>query len=201
LLKNILAHGDTGLGTFNKLQGEMIILDGVIYRSTADQVISTPDIDTTQTPFAAVTKFEPEETATASFANYSDFTAQLPSWFNSSVTNHFISYRLDGHFTLRVRAPGGQNFPLEPIANVTARQTEWDFDNIEGTMVGFRTPAYAANINAAGDHLHFISADRTKGGHVLSFRSVGDVSVKAAKVDTFTVEVPRGGEYDQVILD
>ena len=36
-------------------------------------------------------------------------------------------------------------------------------------MVGFRVPAYAASLNVAGFHLHFLTADRKGGGHVLDF--------------------------------
>jgi len=199
-LSTVLTHGDLGLGTFPSLQGEMIIVDGVAYRGTAAGVVELPDPERTQTPFAAITKFEPDVSVRAAIANFSDFTAQLPSWFPAPVAHHFMSYRLDGTFTLRIRAPAGQEYPGEPLANVTARQTEFSYENIEGTMVGFRTPKYAANVNAAGDHLHFISADRKRGGHVLEFKTVGEASVKLAKMDTYTVTIPPDGQFDEVSL-
>ncbi|HET9184774.1 MAG TPA: acetolactate decarboxylase, partial [Solirubrobacterales bacterium] len=43
--------------------------------------------------------------------------------------------------------------------------------DVEGTMLGFRFPTYVEGIEVAGYHLHFISADRGRGGHVLDSRS------------------------------
>jgi acetolactate decarboxylase len=43
----------------------------------------------------------------------------------------------------------------------------FEFNNIKGTLIGFRCPAYIQGVYAPGFHLHFISEDRQKGGHVL----------------------------------
>lgn len=201
LLSSVLAHGDFGLGTWQRIDGEMVVLDGVAYRATADGKVSTPNPNTTQSPFAAVTRFVPESHGTGSIANFSDFTARLPSWYTKgNLTNHFASYRLDGTWNLRIRAPGGQNATLEPIAAVVARQTEFNYTNISGTMVGFRTPKYAAEINAVGDHLHFVSDDRKVAGHVLQFASVGNVTIQVAKVLRYAVEVPVFDEYEEAVF-
>lgn len=39
--------------------------------------------------------------------------------------------------------------------------------DISGSLVGFKFPAYADGINVAGYHFHFVSDDRSVGGHVL----------------------------------
>jgi acetolactate decarboxylase len=39
-----------------------------------------------------------------------------------------------------------------------------------GSLVGFRFPQYAQGINVAGYHFHFITEDRSAGGHVLDCR-------------------------------
>ncbi|MDV3301034.1 acetolactate decarboxylase [Mycobacterium avium] len=39
-VRELLRHGDFGLGTFNRLDGEMLVLDGVCYQLRADAVIS-----------------------------------------------------------------------------------------------------------------------------------------------------------------
>jgi alpha-acetolactate decarboxylase len=201
LVKNLLDKGNMGLGTFDSLVGEMIVVDGVAYHAKDDKTVTIADPETVETPFAAVTNFKPDVETKATVANFSAFSELVPTWFNSSTTNHFVAYRLDGTFTLRIRAPGGQCYALESLADVSSRQTEWDYENITGTMVGFRTPQYAANINAAGDHLHFITEDRTIAGHVLKFQSVGELNVKAAKLDRYHVEIPASGEIDQVDME
>src|SRR3954447_27053042 len=52
-------HGDLGLGTLNRLDGEMIALDGEFFRADGDGFV-TPVAADAATPFAVVTRFEPE---------------------------------------------------------------------------------------------------------------------------------------------
>lgn len=202
LIKDVLKYGGLGLGTFGGLRGEMIVLDGIVYHGLPTGEIATPDPTTTETPFMAVTNFAPEAEATVSIANLSDFSAQLPTWFgNVSIRNQFVSYRMDGTFTLRIRAPPGQAYPLEDLASVSSRQIEWSHANLTGTMVGFHTPQYAAQVNAAGDHLHFISEDRRIGGHVLEFHTVGDAHIQLSRMTRYHVEVPTDGEFSEIDLE
>jgi acetolactate decarboxylase len=60
-LATLKEKGDFGLGTFNSLDGEMVLLDGQFYRITAAGIVERPD-PATKTPFAAVTSFEPDLT-------------------------------------------------------------------------------------------------------------------------------------------
>jgi acetolactate decarboxylase len=39
---------------------------------------------------------------------------------------------------------------------------------VEGTLVGLRGPAYVKGLGVPGWHWHFLTRDRTRGGHVLS---------------------------------
>src|SRR5438132_7080236 len=51
-------HGDFGLGTFDHLDGEMVMLDGQIYQITSDGRVSAVD-ERALTPFACVTFYAP----------------------------------------------------------------------------------------------------------------------------------------------
>jgi acetolactate decarboxylase len=44
-----------------------------------------------------------------------------------------------------------------------------DFNDITGTLAGFRPPDYEQGIFVAGYHLHFVNEPRTRGGHALDF--------------------------------
>jgi acetolactate decarboxylase len=57
-----------------------------------------------------------------------------------------------------------------PLVQAAAVQPEFQFQDISGTLVGFWTPEYAKTLNVPGYHLHFISADRARGGHLLQCR-------------------------------
>jgi acetolactate decarboxylase len=67
-------------------------------------------------------------------------------------------------------------------------------------MVGFRLPDYARGIGAEGYHLHFISADREQGGHVLSARTQR-VTVAIDLSGELHVELPPGIDLDASELD
>ena len=53
----------------------------------------------------------------------------------------------------------------------------FDLADVEGTMVGFRFPDYSEGIEVSGYHLHFITADRTRGGHVLACHPTSAVAM------------------------
>ena len=60
-IRDLLIHGDFGLGTFNSLDGEMLVLESVCYQLRSDGSAAIADLDE-QTPFAAVTWFHPDHT-------------------------------------------------------------------------------------------------------------------------------------------
>jgi len=70
---------------------------------------------------------------------------------------------------------------------------------VEGTMLGFRFPSYAEGIEVGGYHLHFISADRSRGGHVLESRS-GELRVRIDPSDDLHVELPPRVELEDLEL-
>lgn len=197
LIENMLKFGDLGLGTFLCLRGEMIVLDGVVYHATSDGVVSTPDPAETKTPFMAITRFEPEVETSQNITNLAEFGKQIFTWWPEgiSIRNLFVSIRIDGTFSLRIRSAAGQDFPMETLFATSARQVEWEYKNIKGTIVGFHTPTYAYAINEVGDHLHFISDDRKIGGHILEFKSEGEAEVKLARLPAHYIDRPTDGEF------
>lgn len=159
-------HGDFGLGTFNALDGEMIVLDGQVYQASADGTARLPAVEI-ETPFAAVTFFEADQHATirGSMA-CADLYAELDVLLPDADLPQAI--RIDGTFaSLKVRAPHRESQPYPPLAEALADQAVFDHENIAGTLVGFHLPDALAGVNATGYHFHFISADRQTGGHVL----------------------------------
>ena len=159
-------HGDFGLGTFNGLDGEMVAVDGRFYH-LRDDGGATPVHPDERTPFAAVTFFEAETTRVlegplARSALEAAADALAPSG------NLFYAVRVDGAFARVItRTVAMQHAPYPPLTEVTAHEQVTTFDGVEGTLAGFRTPDYAQGIGIAGYHLHFITAARDAGGHVL----------------------------------
>jgi acetolactate decarboxylase len=166
-------HGDLGLGTLNHLDGEMIALDGEFFCADVDGEVSRVPPEE-RTPFAVVTRFEPtvEERLSKEELTHEELLAQIDALLPAGASSAAI--RLDGRFELvRARSVPRQEPPYRPLTEVVADQHVFELAEVEGTMLGFRFPAYAEGIEVGGYHLHFISADRCRGGHVLDSRSRG----------------------------
>ncbi len=165
-------HGDLGLGTLNRLDGEMIALDGEFFRADVDGEVQ-PIPAAEKTPFAVVTRFEAEiDVRLEGPLSHDELLATLDRLVPEAASSCAI--RLDGRFELvRARSVPAQSPPYRPLTEVVADQHVFELGEVDGTMLGFRFPAYAEGIEVGGYHLHFISADRGRGGHVLDSRSDG----------------------------
>ena len=182
-------HGDLGLGTLNGLDGEMIALDGEFFRADVDGGIHRVGPGE-RTPFAVVTRFEPtvDERLSAAGRSHEELLACLDELVPADASSCAI--RLDGRFDLvRARSVPRQSPPYRPLTEVVADQHVFELVDVEGTMLGFRFPSYAEGIEIGGYHLHFISADRSRGGHVLGSLT-GELRVRIDPSDDLHVELP-----------
>ncbi|MGC1851714.1 MAG: acetolactate decarboxylase [Solirubrobacterales bacterium] len=183
-------HGDLGLGTLNGLDGEMIALDGRFYRADVDGAVSEVETDV-RTPFAVVTRFEAAiERRIDGPLDHRGLLAQLDETIPAGTASCAI--RLDGRFELvRARSVPAQTPPYRPLTEVVTEQHVFELVDVEGTMLGFRFPEYAEGIEVGGYHLHFISVDRKRGGHVLASRSSG-LRAQLDPSSELHVELPPG---------
>ncbi|MBE6499363.1 MAG: acetolactate decarboxylase, partial [Methanobrevibacter thaueri] len=75
-VEDLKTHGDTGLGTFEGVNGEMIILDGVVYQAAADGSINVMQ-DNETVPFATITNFDEDgKIDDISAKDFDDLTGQ-----------------------------------------------------------------------------------------------------------------------------
>ncbi|MDY6830927.1 MAG: acetolactate decarboxylase [Thermodesulfobacteriota bacterium] len=164
----LVKHGNLGIGTFDRLDGEMVVADGVVYQVRADGEVYAADKALT-TPFAAVCRFSPDRTvAFAPGATYEQVQATLDSAARN--TNLFCAIDISGTFSrMHTRSVPAQIKPYPPLARVTANQPGFVMENVSGRVVGFRCPAYVKGVGVPGYHLHFITDDHTRGGHIPGF--------------------------------
>ena len=73
-------------------------------------------------------------------------------------------------------------------------QATFEFKNVTGTIAGFRSPDYAQGISVGGYHLHFITSDRTGGGHVLDLMSE-DATLAIDHSSGLHVELPETAAF------
>ena len=186
----LLEHGDFGLGTFEDLDGEMVILDGQIYQTTDRVRHRTDDF---LVPFASVTHFRARSPFEIDkVARLRDI--ELACDQQRISDNLFYALRLDGIFeTIHARAVHAvaQNTRLLDAAKT---QSEFHFENTEGTLVGFWSPRYSSSFSIPGYHLHFISKDRTKGGHLLDC-SARKLKARVQVLSEYDIRLPDSGPF------
>lgn len=195
----IKKHGDFGIGTFDALEGEMIVVDGVVYQAKSDGMIY-PVPDNASTPFAIVTFFEPDFNATTGrLMNFSEFSSDMITRLPSQ--NMIYAVRMQGTFPhIKVRAIPAQQKPYPTLTDAAKNQSVYFYDDARGTVVGFYTPVFFKGINVAGYHLHFISDARHTGGHILDFEVPVSTAVGYDITPEFDMLLPTTGAFIGVDL-
>lgn len=190
-------HGDTGIGTFNGLNGELVMVDGEVYRVAGDGSVAVVSDDET-IPFSNVTFMDADETKEfKAILDYETLCDELNKLVEEKGKNRFYVIRIDGKFSeANVRSVNAQDEPYEPLVDVLEYdQTFFDYEEIEGTIVGIYCPPYMSDLNAVGWHMHFISEDREKGGHVLGL-SIEDAVLSIDDTAGFQMQVPQNEMFD-----
>jgi acetolactate decarboxylase len=184
----VTRHGDFGIGCCDSLGGEVVLLDGVLYECTLGDT-PTPMAPDEILPFADLCRFPDAATAVSvDGADLAGVTAAVERGLASR--NLFHAVRWDGVVaSVRTRVTPRQQHPFRPLPEVTREQIETVTEGVEGTLVGFWAPAIYQGIAVAGLHLHFLSADRRVGGHVLDV-TVGDGDLRVAAFARFDLHLP-----------
>jgi acetolactate decarboxylase len=190
--KVLLNYGDFGLGTFEHLDGEMIILDGAIYQVRSDGTVSKI-VDEVGTPFAVVVPFVADRDAKVEHASSLEEVTAICDRFRDSE-NLFYAFRIDGYFSCVHTRAMRATFDGLPLAKAAAIQPEFEFTDIKGTLVGIWAPMYSSALNVAGYHFHFLSEDRSKGGHLLGC-SGNNLRVAVERLNHLYLSLPESEEF------
>jgi len=185
-------YGDTGIGTFNSLDGEMIALNGQFYQIKSNGVAYLAD--NLKTPCAFVTFFETDKKLQlASGMSFEAFTSKMDSIIPTK--NIFYAIKIEGEFkSVKTRSVPRQEKPYKKFVEVAKTQPIFDFKNVKGVMVGFRCPPFVKGINVPGYHLHFLTKNKKAGGHVLSFE-IANAVLKIDETRGFTLLLPKDKEF------
>ncbi|HEV7733572.1 MAG TPA: acetolactate decarboxylase [Candidatus Binatia bacterium] len=184
----LLEHGDFGLGTFEGIDGEMVVLDGRCFQVRDDGTVRAA-ADTAPTPFAVVTRFRAEHTASVpSVDDLAGLLAHVDAMRTSD--NVFYAVRVEGTFPHVHTRAMCRTADGVPLAEAAAHQPEFQLRDVEGTCVGFWSPDYARTFEVPGHHLHFLTRDASAGGHVLGL-SGRDLRVQVQTLHDFRVALPE----------
>ncbi|QSH41680.1 acetolactate decarboxylase [Lentisphaerota bacterium ZTH] len=165
----LLSYGDYGVGALSKLDGEFTLVDGEFYVTNIEgKLIPVKPQD--EVCFSTVVDFRPKAKV---MINNPMTKEELNKYIDTVEQNPNIFYAvvIKGEFaTITTRSLPPQKPPYQPLDEVIKRQVVHNMSNLKGTLVGFRFPAYAGKFNVAGYHYHFVSEEKTKGGHVKDFK-------------------------------
>lgn len=201
-VRELLEHGDIGLGTFEDVNGEMIVVDGQCFRATEDGTVweANPDMGV---PFASVAKagnasgFEVEDINDIEKLK-EVLTLKIEEDFG---LNSMHIARIDGEFRcVCARSESAYRSHHVDLKDILAQtQRDFRFENIAGTLVCLYYPDYMDGINAPGWHVHFLSKDRTKGGHVFDL-AVASGKIRLTKISHIEIQLPSEPAFDTYSL-
>lgn len=162
----IRKKGDFGIGTFEGLDGQMVILNGKIYQIKDDGIAYLPD-DTIKVPYVAITCFQPDFSYLLDKEVHFDGLTEV---LDKILIDRSIFYaiKVQGKFKhLKVWGGYKQSKPYLPLKEVLRLPIPtFDLFNVEATLVGFWCPQFAEGLNVPGYHFHCVTLNERAGGHV-----------------------------------
>ncbi|WNZ28995.1 MAG: acetolactate decarboxylase [Candidatus Bathyarchaeota archaeon] len=186
--RELAEHGDFGIGTFDKLDGEMIAVDRVFYQIPFDGNPKQVDPNMTA-PYATVTFFDADETKTLiGPVNYSEIQTNILSFMPKK--NAIYAIKISGNcLYAQTRSVHAQTKPYPIIADVVKNQSVFDLTNVSATAVGFWFPSSMDGIDYAGFHFHLITDDHSAGGHLLEF-IIENATIEIDQINNFNLILP-----------
>ena len=201
-VEELLEHGDTGLGTFEGVGGEMIVVDGHCYCAANDGSVTESD-PKTGVPFAAVTKMKDgREIGLDNIADIEELKTKLDIAIEEDFgLNSMHIVKIVGRFK-KVSARSEAEYKSHHVSLkdiLSKSQKDFFFNDIDGTLVCVYYPDYMDSINAKGWHLHFVSDDHSCGGHVFDV-SVDKSKAVINKISNLNIQLPTEPVFDTYSL-
>ena len=187
-------HGNYGIGTFNALDGEMVLYEGECYKVNSDSKVIKVG-DSGKTPFAAVCNFVPDTIfKIGRTLNLKEIKHYVDSVMPSG--NLLYAYKISGSFdSILIRSVPKQQKPYVRLIEAYKAQGVYTFTHLDGILFGYKFPHYLKDVNMDDYHLHFLADDKSKGGHLLNCRILnGEVAV--AYIRNFQLQLPDNNYFN-----
>ncbi|WP_026389718.1 acetolactate decarboxylase [[Acholeplasma] multilocale] len=182
--KELFQKGDHGLGTFDRLDGEMLAIDGEYFKLTSDGNAEKVNPNST-TPYAAVCNFKPNCTKSGLTLEDEDKLSNMVNeYIEVNGSQNIYAIKIIGWFEeVNTRAVAKQFKPYKKLNIASKEQTIHSIVKEQGTIFGFVTPKYLNTLSVEGMHLHFINEDKNKGGHLFNFKNARIETLEISKID------------------
>lgn len=199
-IAELKSRGNVGLGSFNRLDGEMVMLDSTVYKVNENGLVTVSAEDELMV-YANAAFFEEDYSfeipSVASFEMFRQILGdRLPS------RNYFYAFKVSGDFKkMKCGGLAKQSPPYtEGLDVLIPNRPIYEREDFKGTLVGFFCPAFIGDINVAGFHFHFISDDKKFGGHVMEFEAA-NLKVSLDEMRQYDFMLPESSDFPQVQFD
>jgi acetolactate decarboxylase len=199
-LGKLKTKGDFGIGTFNRVDGELIVDQGTVYKISYDGSIhEMPDTDSTSIAFVKFFKADTSFTISGKTVTLDQIEKQLMAGLPA---NEMYAIRMKGDFSkLTSRAPGAATKPYPTLKDhLATKQFLFNLSNTSGVVVGFLLPGYLAKVNVPGFHFHYLADDHKSGGHIFDF-TTNNLTIEIDKIQGYSVELNTNADFDKVSLE
>lgn len=196
-VRELLRHADTGIGVGAALDGAVILEDGVAYRAMVDGRIAVMQPEN-GIAFAAAMAFD-ENAPDVELKNIGSIESlrQALEPFVSSNRNIFYLIKVGGIFNaVHLCSWATCRKPYPTLADAAKNQHEFCFENTHGNVIAVWCPQYLSGICLPGWHFHYLSSDKTQGGHILDL-SVDRLHMKIHRIEHFDLTLPQNTEFAQ----
>lgn len=190
---DMLKKGQFGLGTADNLDGELVALDGVVYKIELDGSLIKAPADLSA-PYMTMFKFNPSKHIVLKEVNS---LAELGEKLTAQMTskNSFYAYKITGTFShLKMASAEKVENDSVPLMEYLKTRVMYTKENIKGTLVGLYTPEYLGNISIPGMHFHFVSSDKKLGGHLEGI-SFEQVNVDIEEINKINLTLPQVAKF------
>jgi acetolactate decarboxylase len=187
-----------GVGTFQKLNGEMTAIDGQFYQIRANgqlNVVTPQEL----TPFVEIANISLDKSI--KLVNVNDYQS-LQQLLVKNFPDRNIPYaiRIDGKFNIvKLRDVKEQHKPYPTLQIATKDESLFQLSQVQGSVVGFWFPSYWERIGVPGFHLHFVTTDKKMGGHILEI-SIRYATLYVTPIHNVSIYLPRNKEFSEADL-
>ena len=109
--------------------------------------------------------------------------------------NIFYMLKATGTFgKMHVRSCYACEKPYPTLSEAASHQKEFQYQNVSGSVIAVYCPPYVEGINLPGWHFHFLSQDKTTGGHILGLQA-DSLSLQLNPILDWELLLPENPEF------
>jgi acetolactate decarboxylase len=190
-------HGNTGLGTFNALDGELLAIDNQFYHCSNGQVRIAEDNE--MLSWAAVSNVTEYHLLTVdNITSIEELQTVLLK--NLPSKNYPTALKIKAHTThVALGSVPKQVKPYKTISEIIDDSILINTGEVDVDMAGFYAPEFMFPMKAKGIHLHFVDKNRAIGGHLLDL-NLTSAEIYWQQLSAVHIIFPQNSDYKDTHL-